>query len=489
MRQVALLCMACLICLGCTSDEPGETKPPNYLIMAYSAGEATAGLPHTDLLEDPQNQSLLRACSQGASLRELTRLPVDSLEQRMDRMCRGSVLNCEDSVYRPTFPLFAGADRDRLDSIADWYANQLVSDVRLLLEEMGSCGDVKPDERFHVLWSMVMDDCWYSIWERLKPTEPGPPQVCWIVDPPHEYTVGTNFWQLPGGSMAAATWSPDCDEHLESLTRLRLGLLRAAWQMPVNDSVGEALLGKYGLLDADRTYPGMIWRDSTPFASQLEKWKDRYSEAVTRSLGLKSAATALGLPEGQTFVILLHEVAYALFRQLADNHDLEFPEVLKTGRPTDQTVDLISVQLVRRPLPEDVVEALWMANSYHGTDEIVNLIREILATDPDNLGKRLLLGMSLYDLERYDEAVVEFQELSARAAADMKTKQLFDWSRIWLGHVYDARGERVKALEWYQAVMDDGSPDSKMSFGQYRIGPIDAVTWARERIATPFRWR
>ena len=66
---------------------------------------------------------------------------------------------------------------------------------------------------------------------------------------------------------------------------------------------------------------------------------------------------------------------------------------------------------------------------------------------------------------------------------------MFDWSRIWLGHVYDAKGERAKALEWYMIVVDDGSPESRMSFGQYRIGSIDAVTWALQRVTTPFSWR
>ena len=484
----AVLTIALVDFSSVLAQESGGTKPPDYLISAFSGGVATADLPRTRLLEDRSNQSILRACLDGANLKELTKLGIDSLEERVDKMCNGNVLKCEDSIFRPMLPVFAGAKHEQLDSIADMYASQLADPVRLLLKEIRLCGDVKPDEHFHLLWSLIIDQCWYSIWRQLKPTETGPPQVCWIVDPTHEYLVGTNFWQLPGGSFVAATWSPNSSEYIELLEPLSLELLRAAWNMPVNDSAKEALLRRYGFLADDEAYLGLIYRDSTSFVSQQEKWRDRYSGEVAGSLDLKTAATALALPEGQTFVILLHEIAYALFKQLADSHDLEYPRLLRTGRPIDQTVDLVSVRLVRRPLPGDEVMALLMENNYHGTDEIVRLIRETIRTNLDNIEMRLFLGMSLYDLERYDEAIVEFQELSTRTVAHLETKRLYDWSRVWLGHVYDARGDRVKALKWYKAVVDDGSPDSKMSFGQYRIGSIDAVTWAKERIITPFSW-
>jgi tetratricopeptide (TPR) repeat protein len=125
---------------------------------------------------------------------------------------------------------------------------------------------------------------------------------------------------------------------------------------------------------------------------------------------------------------------------------------------------------------------------WHGTDAVIPLFRQVLTTDPDDLETRLYLGMSLYDTKRYDEAITVFEELFSRAASDSNNRRLFDWSRIWLGHVYDAKGERTMALNWYQAVADDGAPESEMSFSQYGIRMTSAVDWARKRLSTPFYW-
>lgn len=489
LRRAVLLSVVWLAVSGCATDRPDEAGTPDYLIMAYSGGVLTAGLPRTSLLDDPVHRAILNACVSGASLADLTRLEIDSLEERIDRLCEGRVLACEDSVFRPRFPFFTGTDRARLDSTAAAYADGLVEPVSDLLEQIRLSGDVPPGSEFHVLWSLIIDQTWYATWERLYPGTEGPPQVIWIADPPHDYSVGTNHWQLPGGSMASATWGPRCDEHLRLLMPLRLELLRAAWDMPRDHAAGETTLRRYGFLDADGAYSGVTYRDSTAFADRLSVWREVYSDAVAGITDIEAAAAILGVPVGQAFVILLHETPYVLFQRLAEAGVLEFPMTLATGEPVDQIADLVSVRLVRRPLPEDIAMAVLMANGWHGSEEVIPLFRQVLATDPQNLQIRLFLAMSLYDLERYDEAVAEFEDLSRRVADDPDAKRLYDWSRVWLGHVYDAKGERARAIEWYQAVVNDGSAESEMSFRQYRIGKTDAVSWAQERLSTPFEWR
>lgn len=487
-KQICILGTLCLAVSGCTVDEPVEVIAPNYLISAYGSGVPTANLPTTDLLDDPENRALLSSCVGGTSRSELARLSIDSLDQRIERLCEGHVLLRDDSVIRPAFPMLTGTARRRLDSIADFIAAPLVEPVRALLNDMRSSEAVIDDNLFHVLWSLVIDQSWYAIWERVCPEKPGPPQAIWIADPPHTYLTGTNFWQLPGGSMVAATWSPRCEGHLERLTSLRLELLRAAWDMPGNDSASEMVLREYGFFGNDGQFAGIAYQDSSSFSNLQSAWIEEYAEATAPLLDLEAAATTLGVSEGQTFVILLHEVAYALFQRLNEGQILQFPSVLLTGTPLDQVAHLVSVRLVRRPLPKDVAIAVFMENGWHGTDAVVPLFRQVLAADPNDLQIRLLLGMALYDLHRYDEAIDEFDNLSERTAADPAERRVFDWSRIWLGHTYDAEGERAMAVQWYQAVADNGSPQSEMSFGQYGIRKISAADWARERLVTPFVW-
>jgi tetratricopeptide (TPR) repeat protein len=488
LKWVPVLIAWCLCIAGCAGDGPPVAESPDYLIMAYGSGVATPGLPNTNLLDDSANQSILRACLDGSSFTELNRLPFDSLEQRIDRLCDGRVLIREDSILRPGLPVFADDRQRRLDSIADACADQLVEPVVDLLDDMRSSDATVGDDLFHVLWSLVIDQSWYPLWDRIRPAESGPPQVCWIVDPPHEYLAGTNSWQLPGGSIVFATWSPQCDEHLERLPRLRLQLLHAAWDMPGDDSTGQATLRRYGLLSADGTYQGRTFADSSVFESEASEWIERYADDVARVLDLEKAALALETPEGQTFVILLHQVAYALFQRLDTSGALAFPPILKSGVPLEEIADLVSVRLVRRPVPKDVALAVFMESGWHGTEEVVPLFHQALSSDPQDLLMRLLFGMALYDLERYEDAINELDALQRLAAADPEAKSLYDWSRVWLGHVYDAMGDRTRAREWYQAVADDGAESSEMSFAQYGIRKTSAVSWAQERLKTPFAW-
>lgn len=487
-KRVCLLGILVVYICGCAGEKTSAPIPPDYLISAYGSGVQTANLPHTDLLDDPVNRLILSTCAGSADMSKLTKLPIDSLDRRLELMCDGHVLTREGSDFRPAFPFFAEAERVRLDSLADMLAERLVEPVTEMLDDMRSSDSFPEEEQFHVLWSLVIDQSWRAIWERVCPDKDGPPQVVWITDPPHPYLTGTNFWQLPGGSMVAATWSPRCDEHLEQLPQWRLELLRAAWNMPGNDSAGETFLRRYGFLDEDGRYEGFTHRDSAVFANMRTAWIEGYADAVAAYLDLKAAASALDVPENQTFVILLHEVAYALFQRLDQKQILGFPAILKTGAPADQIVHLVSVRLERPPMPKDVALAEYMENGWHGTDAVIPLFRDVLAADSSDLQIRLCLGMALYDLKRYEEAITEFENLASYTALDPANKQVFDWSRLWLGHVYDAFGRRDISLRWYEAVARDGAPESEMSFAQYGIKEISATAWASQRLTSPFIW-
>ena len=146
-----LTCLAfalCLVVSGCKSEEPIAVVAPDYLISAYGSGVPTANLPDTDLLDDPGNRALLCACVGGTTLSELTRLAIDSLDQRLDRLCDGHVLVREGSAIRPGFPMLTGAVRRQLDSIADFIAAPLVEPVGAMLKDMRSSEAVTDENLF-----------------------------------------------------------------------------------------------------------------------------------------------------------------------------------------------------------------------------------------------------------------------------------------------------------------------------------------------------
>jgi uncharacterized protein HemY len=131
--------------------------------------------------------------------------------------------------------------------------------------------------------------------------------------------------------------------------------------------------------------------------------------------------------------------------------------------------------------------AAWARHGYKGSPEIVNRFRVAVANSPRDARLLLHLGTSLYDIGRYGEAVGVLQRAAAAARRDASVRTLYDWSRLWMGHCYDALGQRPRALAIYRDVARTGEASQQMMMGQYRIGPVTARDWAQQRLESPFR--
>ncbi|RLE79101.1 MAG: hypothetical protein DRJ51_08430 [Thermoprotei archaeon] len=94
------------------------------------------------------------------------------------------------------------------------------------------------------------------------------------------------------------------------------------------------------------------------------------------------------------------------------------------------------------------------------------------------------LGLSLYDVKRYEEAIDSFKKV-LEILGETSENPWVAWSYIWIGHILDILRKRKEAIRMYQKAIDTGNK-TKVQFAQYSIGPIDAVTWASERVREPF---
>ena len=95
------------------------------------------------------------------------------------------------------------------------------------------------------------------------------------------------------------------------------------------------------------------------------------------------------------------------------------------------------------------------------------------------------LGLSLYDVKRYREAQEAFKRVLKLLNENPK-EPLVVWSYIWIGHILDVVGEREKAIEMYRKAINTGNK-AVFQFAQYDIGPVDAISWANERLKKPFK--
>jgi tetratricopeptide (TPR) repeat protein len=488
-RTGAVCTLATVLAAGC-ADLPDHTSNLDLYEqrMAFTGGINRSDWPSFSLLRDSANQKIAKRCIEGASHRDLAALDVPNLEDRLAALLEGNVLISQGDMYTTGFPVITGDRRERLDSIAVSAAGTLEP---LADSMIGVLREAFQEEHllFHLLWSRVIDEIWFESWQHLYPDQPGPPDVVWIVHPAHPYAVGTNYLGLPGGGNLALTWSEQFTDHLSALSEIRFDLYQSAWNLSVADTAARRSLETFGFVDDEDTFTGFAYRDGDDFDDLVERLRDRYAEAVAAACDVDSAGEVLGLDIGETYVVLLHEVAYALFEQLSGSGSLTVPPALLEGGSTRLAKNLASLVLDRPPGIEDEALALFMKAGWHGTPEGVEKFKEVLVDKPDDPNILLYLGMSLYDLESYDEAIQTFQRLSLVTARDSTRADMPDWCSIWIGHIHDVTGNREQALRFYRPVAESGDSLQMRQFGQYNIGPTTAKAWAGERITAPWERR
>jgi tetratricopeptide (TPR) repeat protein len=285
------------------------------------------------------------------------------------------------------------------------------------------------------------------------------------------------------------TWSPNFDEHLWKFPDANYELLLAAWGEEIEDADAKAGLQAYGLFYASGESRLFSYPDDGHLDEALYEMALEYAAAAANAYDWEEVGQRLGIHPGDAFVVVLHEAAYEQFEDLHETGALEIPSPLLEGGEKERAVELVSVVKGEPPGPYDEAMALYMKNGWHGSDEVVARFREALLAEPDDIELLWFLGLSLYDVEAYAEAVRTFERVLALAEGDPDFLFEKDWSRIWIGHVYDVTGQRARAMTYYQSVLESPKTSGQGMMGQYNIGPIDVKEWAAQRLETPFARR
>jgi len=400
----------------------------------------------------------------------------------------GNVIAVAEGTCRPAFPVIIDRDREMLAEIVDATAAELTPLVETIVARLeDELGD-RQDMLFHVLWSRVIDEIWAEAWQLAFPGE-ALPAVIWIVHPEHPYAVGTNYETTPGHGILAMTWSHHFSEHLSDFDDANYELHQAAWGQEIEDPEVRSELTDHGVLDPEGGSRLFTFPPGERLDSVFEEMVGEYAAAASEAYDWEALGQGFGIHPGDAFVVILHETAYAVFEDLHGAGRLDVPAVLLGGGDKRAAVRLVSVALGEPPGPLDEAMALYMKAGWHGSEEAVAKLREALADDPDNVEILWYLGLSLYDLERYSEAIHVLERLVAARENDPAERLRHDWARIWIGHVYDVTGDRDRAVSFYRSVLDSEGASRPLQMAQYGIGPVTAKEWARQRLEVPFSRR
>jgi tetratricopeptide (TPR) repeat protein len=474
---------------GCGS-EPQASEDLNVREAAsyFTGASNRERTPRLSLLRDSTNNRITVACIAGTPISQLEVPATGDLDERLRALTEGKVLKLADDRCSPAFPVFVGRDRAVLRDVTDAGVDDLVPVAERLVRRLeAELGD-RPEMLFHLLWSRVVDVIWSEAWESAFPNDELP-VVAWVVQPEHPFAVGTNYAFLPGGASLAMTWSPNFDEHLWKFPDANYELLLAAWGEEIEDADAKAGLQAYGLFYASGESRLFSYPDDGHLDEALYEMALEYAAAAANAYDWEEVGQRLGIHPGDAFVVVLHEAAYEQFEDLHETGALEIPSPLLEGGEKERAVELVSVVKGEPPGPYDEAMALYMKNGWHGSDEVVARFREALLAEPDDIELLWFLGLSLYDVEAYAEAVRTFERVLALAEGDPDFLFEKDWSRIWIGHVYDVTGQRARAMTYYQSVLESPKTSGQGMMGQYNIGPIDVKEWAAQRLETPFARR
>jgi tetratricopeptide (TPR) repeat protein len=437
--------LAVSIVAGC-EVRPDELEQLDLYDAAlfFSSGRDRERYPRMSLVRDTLNNRIAALCLGGASLADLEALGIDDLGERLNALEEGKVLNLVDGSCSIAFPAFVGSERERLAEIADSAALELSPLVGELVGRLRvELGD-REDMLFHVLWSRVIDVIWSDAWRAPSPGTQVP-VVAWVVHPEHAFAVGTNYGSMPGGGDLALTWSNNFTDHLSAFPDANYELFKTAWGEPFEDAEVRAALEGYGVFDESGEPQLFSFRRDERLDRVLTGMVGEYAEAVAQTFDWGEIGARLDIHPGDAYIVVLHEVAYAIFEHLYRAGTLEIPSLLLDGSDRTQAVRLASLVMLH-----------WF------------------------------LGLSLYDIERYEEALTVFERLIRLTAGDADELLWHDWGRIWMGHVYDVTGDRARALTSYRRVLDADHSSGTLQMGQYNIGPVTAKEWAAERIDTPY---
>jgi tetratricopeptide (TPR) repeat protein len=480
---------ALVLSLACSACGGGGTGVPLDLPEAtsfFSGGADVSRVPRFRLLRDSTNHRIARACMAGADRRTLERLGVADLRARLDSLAAARVIRLEGERCEPGFPVFLGARRRALTRETEAAAARLEPFAESLAVQVDSLAGGRRDIAFHLLWSRVMDAAWDAAWRRAFPHDTLP-VVRWLVAPERRLAVGTNSNQTVGGGSLAVTWAPAFKEHLKALADLGFELTKLGWQRPLSDDSARTVLAEFGVLDSLGASRLFAFPGDGPLDSALSGLARAYGERAASAANWTDVGHRLAIDPRDVFVIMLHEIAYSLFERLAATARLDVPRVLTQGSPRNDAVRLVSLMLGQPPRPADEALAAYLRNGWHGSDEVVRRLRLAVAADPGDVFLQWYLGLSLYDVGQYGDAIARFQRVRETARRDSSAQFLYDWSLIWVAHSYDALGQRDRAVSIYRELARTGEAEQQAMMGQYGIGPVTARAWAEQRMESPYR--
>jgi hypothetical protein len=313
--------------------------------LAYFTGCPINHIPEGITVPDKNKQArnVINAIIAGSSYYDLKRQYPDSLEEIISSLIKGKVIERNDEHFRVLFPVLTGGKRNELKKIIHKKIVKKPVLIDSLTGPLNSALQDKPEMVFHFLWSRVIDDCWWKLYNSEFKTDKGPPSIAFIVSPTHPFQCGTNFDYTPDDGQIAISWSYNLfDDFVNLPSTSSFYNLVMNKSVPVKD---REFFQNHGLIDSNNVSELFIYHEGDKLDSLCELLKNFYTRQIHGLFDYTDLSKKFQIPPDELFVLMSHEIAYEIFEIIYESGRPVFFPILKETNPSVNFSYLTSIKL------------------------------------------------------------------------------------------------------------------------------------------------
>jgi hypothetical protein len=320
-----------------------SAQPDYWAYQTYFSGCPINHIPKGISIPDKDNLSkkIMNAIINGSTYDQLLEEFPDSLDGRLENLISGKIIEKNGNGFSILFPVIVNDRRTELAGIIHESIMAKGLTIDTIIGILKQRFDKDPRMIFHFLWSRIIDDCWWDLYNETFKTKKGPPSIAFIVYPPHSFQCGTNSDYSESNDMFALSWSYNIfDESFRIPSAKSFFQLSRDTVISITD---KEFFEKHGLLDPNHRSVLFTYHQNDPTDQMCDRLKELYINKVKGLLDYNELGKKFQIPPDELFIVCSHEIAYEIISETYRKRQIFVP-ILKEENPNVNFQYLVSIR-------------------------------------------------------------------------------------------------------------------------------------------------
>ncbi len=322
-----------------------NSQPDYWSNLVYYSGSHTKHIPKGITIPETDKEShlIMNSIINGSSYTELNQQFTDSLEIKLSRLIKGKLIQKKDDHYKVLIPVLIGSKRSELKTLIREKVKGESEFIYDLIDPLFKLLSDHPEMVFHFLWSRIIDNCWWNLFNSEFKTKTGPPGLAFIVYPFHPFQCGTNFDNTTDNSQIAVTWSYSLLEDFSNLPPAA-SFYNLVLNKPISEKDKSFFL-KHGLISPDNASNLFVYSEGSKLDLLCNFLKQKYIDKLKGMFNYQELSKIFDIPSDDLFMLMSHEIVYEFFELLHEGKKSIFIPIRKESNPDQNFSSLISIRL------------------------------------------------------------------------------------------------------------------------------------------------